>query len=178
MIRCPLYMREVHAMIERVMKLSQMLFCAAIAASFAAAEVPGVQAVYVMPMANRLDQFLASKLTEEKALTIVADPKRADAVLTDKLGEAFEQQLDRIYPVEGATAAKESGLESEIERPVRLFQSGSARGNVFLVDVKTRQVIWSTYERPKNTTADQMHKTAGKIVDQFQKDFPTAVVSK
>src|SRR5690242_4609026 len=33
------------------------------------------------------------------------------------------------------------------------------RGNFFLVDRQSRSVIWSIYERPKNSTPDELAKT-------------------
>ena len=72
------------------------------------AEISGarVQTVYLLPMAHGLDQFVANRLTREHLLEVVADPKRADAVFTDRLGEAFESQLDDLYPAPKPAAPK------------------------------------------------------------------------
>ena len=81
-----------------------------------AAEISGarVQTVYLLPMAHGLDQFVANRLTREHLLEVVADPKRADAVFTDRLGEAFELQLDDLYPAP-KPAAPEPAAESKSE---------------------------------------------------------------
>jgi hypothetical protein len=43
---------------------------------------------------------------------------------------------------------------------------------MFLVDLKTRTVLWSAYERPRNTTPDELNRTAKRIVDRLKKSFP------
>jgi len=133
---------------------------------------------------------------------VVTDPKKADAVLTDQIGEVFEKRLADLYPAETpaetkpAAAAPEKPEKPEKpenaekketatsgdseateearktrERPVRLFSSGRARGTLFLVDAHTRNVIWSAFEKPKNTTAEQMDRTARRIAERLKKDL-------
>ena len=63
-----------------------------------AADLVNVQSVYVMPMSHGLDQYLANRLTSDHVFRIVTDPKLADAVLTDHIGEAFEAQMEIMYP--------------------------------------------------------------------------------
>ena len=46
--------------------------------------------------------------------------------------------------------------------------SGS-RGVVFLVDRTSRDVLWSTFERPKNTRPEELKHAAEKIVDRLAK---------
>lgn len=57
-----------------------------------------VQTIYVLPMSSGMDQYLASRLTREHILQVVADPQKADAILTDHLGAAFEDSLKELYP--------------------------------------------------------------------------------
>jgi hypothetical protein len=65
-----------------------------------AVEIAGsnVQSVFVMPMAGGLDQFLAHQITRAHAFTVVTDAKRADAIFTDRLGDALHTQLEKLYP--------------------------------------------------------------------------------
>src|SRR3954447_3120679 len=63
-----------------------------------AADLEGVRNVYVMPMARGLDQYLASRLTSDHVFQIVTDPKLADAVLSDRVGETLQSQLENIFP--------------------------------------------------------------------------------
>ncbi len=45
------------------------------------------------------------------------------------------------------------------------------RGTVFLVDIKSRRVIWSVYERPKDFTPKQLDRAAARIVNRLKKDI-------
>ena len=62
------------------------------------AELAGVHSVYILPMPHGLDQFLANRLTNEHLFQVVTDPKLADAVFTDRIGEAFQLRMEAMYP--------------------------------------------------------------------------------
>lgn len=152
----------------------------------ALAQLPGVHQVYVMPMAGGLDQYLAEWLTREHVMQVVADPKAADAVLTDRLGEAFEEKLSQIHPAEIPRApfnavpgsdAKDAKREETAgaggAAPHNTFQSSMARGTLFLVDAKTRQVLWSDYEKPERVTASGMNREAERVVRKLRNGAPS-----
>ena len=48
---------------------------------------------------------------------------------------------------------------------------GNSRGKgaIFLVDPKTRNVIWSDYEHPKSTTPEEMNHLAERIASHLEK---------
>ena len=48
---------------------------------------------------------------------------------------------------------------------------GRARGTVFLVDAKSRQVIWSTYNPPRDFAGKEMNRTASDIVSRLKRDL-------
>lgn len=83
-----------------------------------------------------------------------ADPKAAAKAreLTETRREA--QEVEKL---------KRMGLP-----PSSSFSRG--RGNVFLVDIKTRQVLWSLYARPKRVMPDDLDRTSASIVDRLKKD--------
>ena len=117
--------------------------------------------VYLLPMSGGLDQYLAAQLTHDHVLQVVADPKLADAVLTDHLGEAFEQTMAKLHPRDD----EEDAPENE-HRP---FHSSGSKGTLFLVDTKSRQVIWSDFEKPPvRLNAVTLSKQAVKIVKRYQ----------
>ena len=79
------------------------LFCALTvlaAAAFATVnpQLHQVKRVYILAMGSGMDQFLANQLTKEGVFEVVTDPKRADAIVTDNVGEAFQKKLDDLYP--------------------------------------------------------------------------------
>jgi hypothetical protein len=80
------------------------LFCAwimlAATAAFAGVnpQLHEVKRVYILAMSASLDQFLASQLAKAGVFEVVTDPKKADAIITDRVGEPFENKLDELYP--------------------------------------------------------------------------------
>ena len=140
-----------------------------------------VKRIYLLPMGSGLDQHLASRLTRHGRFEVVTDPKLADAVLTDKVGEPFERRFEELFPPppvpkEVAKAEKDKDKDKDNsptlikEKETRSSSFGRGRGNVFLVDRKTRKVIWAYYKRPKDSTPNSMDRLADKIADQLRKD--------
>src|ERR1017187_9409535 len=74
------------------------LFATLSCAQHACAQYAGPKTVYILPMAAGLDQYLAQCLTKDHVMLVVADPKTADVVMTDRLGEAFEQKMKQLRP--------------------------------------------------------------------------------
>ncbi len=151
-----------------------------------AAEPIQVQAVYLLPMSGGMDQYLAQRLTREAVFPVVTDPKFADAVLTDQIGATFERRLQDLYPPLPPEPAKRDPKEprdkkAEDDEKLReeLKLAGGQRptstgfsrgqGNFFLVDLKTRRVLWSAHERSKNAQPVEMERTSGRIVAQLQR---------
>jgi hypothetical protein len=168
-----------------------------------------VRSVYILPMSSGMDQYLANRLTSMGVFQVVADPQKADTVLTDGVGQRFEEKMKELYPpppppapppavkkVEDAEKAKDDdnnkGTDADKDaskgqdpKPKgsassnKTFQDAQpvmsswvhGRGNFFLVDRQSRSVIWSIYELPKNSTPDELAKTATKVVQRLKKDL-------
>src|SRR5664279_1621574 len=79
------------------MKRFALLFSCS-AAMLCAADLATVHTVYLLKMSKGLDQFLASRLISDHVFQIVTDPKLADAVFTDQLGEGFQAKLEEFFP--------------------------------------------------------------------------------
>jgi hypothetical protein len=152
-------------------------FCllAALSVAHAASEVHPelmeVKTVYLLPMTYSLDQFLAIRLTKGGILQVVTDPKLADAILSEHIGTSLEDQLKSLYGEK-----KEGGTDKEKDKDRASSFGGPmaggtrSKGAVFLVDRKTRSVIWSDYVRPKNSQPDELNHVADKIAAQLEKD--------
>ena len=134
------------------------------AAAFGA-DLGGVKTVYLLPMSSGLDQYLAVRLTTGAILQVVADPRNADAVLTDHIGPGFEDQMDAIY---GAKPKNDEDKDSSTEF-ARPTSAGRSRGAIFLVNRKTRDILWSAYEAPKGTAPSDLNRTADRIADKLAK---------
>jgi hypothetical protein len=166
----------------------------------AAAELTGGRTVYLMPMGRGLDQFIANRLTRMHVLQVVTDPAKADTVFTDQVGASLEDKLKDLYPPppdpEAKEAAREVAKEKEAaakakpdsaavqSRPSLLADtvnkadkeggmgvSGRGRGTIFLVDVKSRQVLWSAFEKPKNSSPQELDHTAERVVKRLKEDL-------
>ncbi len=156
-----------------------------------------VKRVYILSMGSGMDQFLANQLTKEGIFQVVTDPKQADAIVTDTVGEALQKKLDDLYapppkpkapeatkPAADATPSLDVGNSTPVT-PTRKdlldgldFSGGPhsttfgrGKGNFFVVDRSSRVVLWSVYERPKNSTPGELTKTAGKVVRHLKDDL-------
>ena len=137
------------------------------------AELKDVKSVYLYPMVGGLDQHLANRLAKNHVFRVVTDPKLADAIFTDQLGRQFEYRLDHIKrdvppPAPPAMPAASLGMgTSESEPQGNTFSRG--RGTVFLVDAKSKQVVWSDYRSIKGTGPRDLDRTAKEIVTRISK---------
>lgn len=147
------------------------------------AELSQVQTVYVMPMANGFDQYLANRLRAAGQVRVVTDLMKADAVFTDKIGVAFESRMQEIEdeakekeallrPVAPKTEAEVAQSNRELKFAPRVVSAiGRGRGTYFLVDRRSRMVLWSIYSKPKNMLPDTLNRNAGKVAGEFGNDF-------
>jgi hypothetical protein len=167
------------------MKRLALLFSCS-AAMLSAADLASVHTVYVMKMAKGLDQFLANHLVSDHVFRIVTDPTLADAVFTDQVGEGFQMKLEEFSPTpESAKPApppkpEKTGDEAspllgdtvnKLSNPASSSSFGRNKGTVFLVDAKSRQVVWSVYRPATGSTSKQMDRTANDIVSRIRKDL-------
>lgn len=149
-----------------------ILLAMASVGSFAggAGPLPGlsnVHTVYLLPMGNSLDQYLANQLTANGVFQVVTDPSKADAVFTDKIGAALEDKLDELYPSDDKKAKDEENKDSGA--PAKRFGSITrGRGTLFLVDLKTRAVVWSVFTDVKSPQPRDTNRRAGQIVKKLR----------
>lgn len=175
-------------------RLLFLLGCSGVLLS--SADLAGVRSVYVLPMSRGLDQYLANRLTNEHLFLVVTDAKLADAVFTDHIGEAFQTQMEALFPPPPAEKpAKKEATDKEVKgkkdqkdedpkgtplmtetvnklsNPGLTSGFGRAKGTVFLVDAKSHQVVWSVYEPPKGSANNDLDRTASDIVSRIKKDL-------
>ena len=165
-------------------RLALLFSCTATLAC--AADLGSVHTVYLFKMAKGLDQFLANRLTTEHVFQIVTDPKLADAIFTDQIGESFQMKLEEIFPTpesekpEPPPKPEKTGDEvapllgdtvNKLSNPASNSSFGRSRGTVFLVDAKSRVVVWSVYEPAKSGTPKDLDRTAIDIVSRIKRDL-------
>ena len=142
-----------------------------------------VQKVYLWPMSDSLDQFLAEQVATEGVFDVVVDPKRAQAILTDRISSEFLEGMEELFPTPEEIAEAEKEEEEEADdpaavpagayRPERspIYSASRAEGAVFLVDVRTREVLWSTFLKGYDTTPKAMHRQARMVVMRLKKQL-------
>ena len=195
------------------------------------AELAQVHKVYLLPMTNGMEQYLANRLTGLGVFQVVTDPKKADAIFTDRIGEAFEAKQTEWFPEKplkpasdqtappappevaapappgaaqlpdavspapqqpapetapqaaSAAAPQPKAAASEPEKQVETAGGGKAdraapmsafhraKGTLFLVDARSRLVLWSIYAQPKDASPVELDRTAGHIASRIQQDL-------
>jgi len=152
-----------------------------------APQVAKVRTVYLLPMSGNLDQYLANRLTSSGTFQVVTDPQKADAIFTDRLGDAFHARLLEFYPDPPAAKAEEKPVKEEKEEKEEKVQAvvpavpdeaatprtmafARGKGNIFLVDGRTRTVLWSYYEETRSNRPAALNTLAGHIVDKLKND--------
>jgi len=161
-------------------------------------ELHQVKRVYILAMGSGMDQYLANQLTNAGIFEVVTDPKKADAIVTDNVGEAFQKKVDDLYPTAppppevtkpaveadaavdvgessapNAKAAKKDGSDG-VDFGGGFSQTssfGRGKGNFFVVDRNSRTVLWSIYEPFKNSTPGELTKTAGRVVKHLKEEL-------
>jgi hypothetical protein len=147
-----------------------------------AAGSAGVRNVYLMPMPNGLEQFIANQLTSRGLMTVVADPDLADALFTDTVGKAFEKRHLELYPPPPPPKAEDEEEEKDSKKRSQSATSmdvkdmkqertggfSRGKGTIFLVDRRTKTVLWSAYVRPKSSQPRDLDRAAKTIADRIE----------
>jgi len=169
------------------MKQAVLILCG-LGALACAADLDTAKTVYVLSMSQGLDQFLINHLTNDHVLQVVTDPKLADVILTDHLGEGFQAKLESIFPNPEPVKSSDDQDEDKqapdksqnpflqtpqnsVTAPGTGSSFGRNKGMVFLVDAKSRQVLWSTYDPSKSPSGRDLDRTASDIVSRLKKDL-------
>ena len=151
--------------------------------ALAGAELSDVHKVYLLKMSKGMDQYLANRLTNSHVFQVVTDPKLADAIVTDHLGAPFEAKLEELFPAPNPEPVKSEPEKdkdkdslfpeplNKLDNPAANSNFGGSHGTVFLVSAKSRQVIWSAYDLPRDSSAKELDRTASDIVRRIQHDL-------
>ena len=140
-----------------------------------------VNTVYILAMTGGMDQFLANQIAASGLFQVVTDPKKAEALITDRLGESFESKFIELYPPPAppAPVIDEAKQKSDDKKKdldlgsgaLRVSSGSRGKGNLFIVDRKSRSVLWSIFEPPKDSTPAELSKTAGRVVKRLKLDL-------
>jgi hypothetical protein len=124
-----------------------------------------VRTIMVAPMGSAFDQYLANQLAAKGVAQVVTDPNKADAYLVDRISPFLKERAEEMGRKAAETAEKK---DEEAWTKPNLAGFTRSRGNFFLVDAQTYDVIWSIYAPPKSTTPADLNRTAGLIADKLK----------
>ena len=149
---------------RRVLFMVAWFCCALFGADFRV--LSRVHTVYVVGMSSGLDQYLSNRLTSNGIVWIVLDPARADAILTDRLDEIFWAWLNERYPLQSKAPLSAHG--DDLRTRDLIAANSRMRGNLFLIDPKSRLVLWSCYDQAKNTSAGELDHVAMRVTKRLK----------
>ena len=147
-----------------------------------AADLGRVRSVYTWPMTKSFDQYLAEQITTESVFDVVVDPKLANAVLTDRIDAPFLAAMDELFPLpepddDPEAAEKKDDEEETVDESIEgggAFKRpknrpiGRPQGTLFLVDVHSRTVLWSTYLKEYDPSPNKLHQQARNVVQRIK----------
>ncbi len=129
-------------------------------------------------MNGALDQYVAEQVTSEGLFPVTVDPARAKTVMTDHIDAKFFDGMNEVFapkkapPAVGDAEAKAANgsIEDGLTAPRAANRPrGNPQGTVFLVDVQTRQVVWSTYIGEYDRRPKRLHQEAKQVVGDLRK---------
>jgi hypothetical protein len=146
-------------------------------------------------IANRLTRMHVMQVVTDPAKADTVFTDQVGASLEGRLKDLYppppdpaakEAAAEKAAAKEAAAKAKgdktaapaSQGLQSLLTDTVNkadsagsMGVSGRGRGTLFLVDVKSRQVLWSAFEKPKNSSPHELDHTAERVVKLLKEDL-------
>ena len=145
-------------------------------------------------IANRLTRMHVLQVVTDPAKADIIFTDQVGATLEDLLRDLYPPPPDpqAIAAAKEKEAAKEAAAKEKSPKQGVLLQgppsllgdtvnkadkagsmgvSGRGRGTLFLVDVKSRQVLWSAFEKPKNSSPRELDHTAERVVKLLKEDL-------
>ena len=146
-------------------------------------------------IANRLTRMHVLQVVTDPAKADTVFTDQVGATLEGKLNDLYPPppSPEAQEAAKEKEAAKEAAAKEKAERPGTsaaqaapsllsdtvnkaeqagmMGVSGRGRGTLFLVDVKSRQVLWSVFEKPKNSSPHELDHTAERVVKQLKQDL-------
>jgi len=112
-----------------------------------------------------------SKMTELFPPPPAADPE-PKAEQPEKTAKSDKTEKDKDKDENPpSTAAMLAEAAGKIPSMASTSSFGRARGTLFLVDAKSKEVLWSTYNPAKDSTSRELDRTANDIVSRLKKDL-------
>lgn len=113
---------------------------------------------------------------EDRLKDLYPPPPDAEAKEAAKEKQAGTKEVKEKAEPPGALAAQArpsllADTVNKADKAGGMGVSGRGRGTLFLVDVKTRQVLWSVFEKPRNPSPQELDHTAQRVVKLLKEDL-------
>jgi len=146
-------------------------------------------------IANRLTRMHVLQVVTDPAKADIIFTDEVGAPLEDRLKDLYPPPPDPEAKQAAAdkAAAKEAAAKEKGDKPNPapaqgpgsmlgdtvnkadkaggMGVTGRGRGTLFLVDVKSREVLWSAFEKPKNSNPQELDHTAERVVKLLKEDL-------
>ena len=86
-----------------------------------------IKTIYVVPMRGGMDHFVTNELVKWGRFQVTLDPHQAEALFSDST------KVD---------------INAIMNNPQKVPKALSTRGTLFLINLRTGQVLWSVYKKP------------------------------
>jgi hypothetical protein len=121
---------------------------------------------------DRLGETFEARFTE-LYITPVEEKRQAEEKIA-KAEEKKARQKERKAKGLEADVEEADDVQAEASKVVdqgapRTTSFGRGRGTLFLVERKSRNVVWSVYDVPKGSSPQEMDRLAGRMVDRLKK---------
>jgi hypothetical protein len=126
---------------------------------------------------DRIGESLQSKLEEIFAPPVPEKAAPAEKPASTEKAASTENPAPAAEKAPKADKDKEPSSHPLITETVNKLASpgsnsfGRSKGTVFLVDAKSRQVVWSVYDLPKGSSSKDLDRTASDIVSRLKRDL-------
>ena len=120
---------------------------------------------------DRVGESLQSKLEEIFPPPVPEKPVPEKATPDEKPAPAEKPAPKADKDKDSPTNPMLADTVNKLAAPGASNSFSRGKGNVFLVDAKSRQVVWSVYQLAKGSSAKELDRTASDIVSRLKRDL-------
>jgi len=124
------------------------------------------------PLEYQLEKLHPTPKPSEESAKGESDKGESEKVAGDQPDKSGKDDPDKSGKDDKDTSSARRAPKLMTESgPPRASTFGAGTGTLFLVDTHSRAVLWSVYEKPKQTTPDELDRTAKRVVTRLKQDL-------
>jgi len=154
------------------MKSRFLLLPSFLAGLLSAQTVKDCRTVYLTPMPESLDEFIAVELHRGGPLKVVASEAKADCVASfGRLGTRTAVRTSGSHLVPSTATAETETVRTELPAARTFFNEGGKSAAISLVHRESSTVVWADSKADGWSFSGGAKSLAQKLVEQLKKDF-------